>query len=229
MATGYTHRLKQSNFDVASWLMNCLPGAFDVGMFTRDDSREFTSPDEFQAAIEEAAHSDFDHYERRLLTSVSRQEELNEMTDEDWQNKYASDVAEEKSRVKKSQEEYWEERAGYLAALDRIRSIKSKILTSSLSAGDRERSEGILKFAEDQITETIKHDCEEGDEPTLSSMYEDGWKEYRDLRLNAAEKSVEWTRKNLKEEYERQQERISGYESYARFIKAAFEEEEVHV
>ena len=214
MSTYYTEQLKSMNYDTKQWLLSCIPRAFSLFISLRDDFRNISAED---LRMEISSGKTANRFRKQI-------EDLNSSLDvfinrdlDEWICEYGKYCEDINSYNKKRSEESASAEAKFSKVLSELEILKYKF---SEMAIDEQIIKNCLKFATDQITETMKFDCSF----TPAKISYSDIESFKEFKISECRREIARVRGMLNEQIENDKKRLSMFDNYVHFINENFQD-----
>lgn len=152
MATGYTHALKEMNYDVGRWLKESLIRGMGVCVVLRDEGD--LAEEEIAAKLDRQSR---DTYEERALVDIKKElADLKNTSDKELKARFLKEQQDAKLDYECRVEEFRIGKQKHLEALNEIRRLQD--LAKKDAWPETSVVRGTLEFAENQLASTLKVD-----------------------------------------------------------------------
>ena len=194
MPTGYTDYLDKNDFDVKKWITESLVRNFGVCVAFRDSGG--MTKEEMLKAFEESAKNSY--YKRELTKITAEKEKLKKLSDAEWKEMMENDNAKWEKDVNEGNRVRKRIRDGH---------ARAQLYLSGLLACDiSEVTKNILQFGLEQL-KLVEDDYKRETTQILSTDIG----KYKKNRLGLLQSHMDYCKKELIKEEERETERLEVY------------------
>lgn len=188
MPTGYTHKVQNGTVtDFDEFATNCAR-AFGACIMQRDD------PADAPIKLEEPS----EHYERSLKDARESLEELRGLTEEEVNTRFKKYVLDQRVQAHQGNQKKKVEKERYEAMLEQVREWTPPTMDHQT----------FKAFMTDQLIDSIKWDCDTTFYDNIEEEVETlTVKEWYDIQIASAERSIEYNAKSQQEEITRVNDR----------------------
>ena len=214
MPTGYTAQLQDMKYDVKRWLKESAIRAMGVCVMLRDHSGKM-SQDQIADALKENTNSDFGYHTKALKDAQKHLKETELREPDEWKKEYEASVKAAEKDYAASLAKWEKGKAAHEKALRECQELQARAKRESAN----EVVQGTLKFAIEQITQTIGFDYDRL--PYKDSVLEQTLAQWKRGRYESAVRQVAYHEKELEKAKARHYDRYNAYKEFIEFVDKA--------